>query len=465
MRETLRKFLRSWAAQDSPVNPMSDLLAWIEERKRSVPVSVKKCSFEEGGFWFYDEERGAIRNRTNSFFQISGIRETNILTGKTAEQPILLQMEIGYLGIICKEIDGILHCLMQAKIEPGNINAIQISPTLQATKSNFTRQHGGRVPTYFEYFANARSEQVVVDQLQSEQSSRFLEKRNRNIIILLDGDIEVYPEYKWMTIGQIKQLMKYDNLVNADTRTVLSCIPYASWSTAEPAWWQMRNAFRSEALFRSVLEPPSKDIHPQIYHYINDQKMFADLRRELVPLTSLQGWQFDPGTFQCREKAPFRVIYCDIEIEGREVRRWQQPLFEAIGSATFGLIQFVRDCKLYFIVRAKQEIGCFDLLELGPTVQREATDAAEGADRLEKLFWDTLQNRKDQVEYDVYLSEEGGRFYHEQNRNVVVTVDEAEVRQLPEGYFAVDYFTLNSLAQMNNCLNVQLRSLLSLLEA
>ena len=33
-----------------------------------------------------------------------------------------------------------------------------------------------------------------------------------------------------------------------------------------------------------------------------------------------------------------------------------------------------------------------------------------------------------------------------------------------DGYFWVDYKTLNTLVQVNNCLNIQLRNLLSLLE-
>ena len=66
--------------------------------------------------------------------------------------------------------------------------------------------------------------------------------------------------------------------------------------------------------------------------------------------------------------------------------------------------------------------------------------------------------------FDHLLSEEGGRFYHEQNRNVLMKVKPNEVPQLPNGYFWVDYHTLNELVQVNNTLNIQLRNLLSLLE-
>ena len=111
---------------------------------------------------------------------------------------------------------------MQAKIEPGNLNQIQISPTLQATKSNFTQAHGGKKPAYLDYFLHAERYQIILDQLQSEQSSRFLKKRNRNMLIWVEEEVPLLPSHRWMTLGQIKELAcKYDNLVNMDTRTVL----------------------------------------------------------------------------------------------------------------------------------------------------------------------------------------------------------------------------------------------------
>ena len=48
-----------------------------------------------------------------------------------------MQNEIGILGII-KNIKTNKY-LLQAKVEPGKINKIQISPTVQATRSNYSR--------------------------------------------------------------------------------------------------------------------------------------------------------------------------------------------------------------------------------------------------------------------------------------------------------------------------------------
>ena len=201
-----------------------EILYWIEEKNKNLKVAINKKDISQTN-WFLDED-GVIRNEDNTFFQIKGIKKYNSSNNMLLEQPILIQDEIGYLGIICKNFDGTMFFLMQAKIEPGNVNKIQLSPTIQATKSNFTQKHGGKKPAYLEYFLNADKYKVLVDQIQSEQSSRFLGKRNRNIIVVVNEDVDVLPSHMWMTLKQIKELMKIDNLVNMDTRTVLSCIPY-----------------------------------------------------------------------------------------------------------------------------------------------------------------------------------------------------------------------------------------------
>ena len=435
-----------------PQNSRKYLLKRIAEKNREIKVEMKKTELSDCGNWYYDESKGEIRNYDGSFFQIKGIQKYE--GGQAVmEQPVIIQNEIGYLGIIRKKISGEMHYLMQYKIEPGNINKIQISPTIQATKSNFTQKHGGRKPAYLEYFVNAEKYKIIVDQIQSEQSSRFLAKRNRNIIIEIDEDIEVLPSHDWMTLKQIKELMRYDNLVNMDTRTVISCLPLCDE--------EYLSEITDDSFKRSVTGD-GKNRLPEIYRYINNYKMFEDTEKRLVPLYSLKSWEMKNGEFVCKEPYSFKVVFCDIEIEGREVKHWTQPLFEASGIATFGLMTRIHKGAYEFLVRATPEIGCFDKIELGPTVQREYVHNSE-LNEVDRLFDDKLK-RKEGVVFDTLLSEEGGRFYHEQNRNVIMRISEEDLTKLPEGYFWVDYKTLNMLVQVNNCLNIQLRNLLSVLE-
>lgn len=458
------EIVKSWANTDGTVNTMKDINGWIAKRNEGLKVNVKIVPFSYNGFWHYDEKTGYIRNLNNSFFKIAGYQEIEndrIIN----EQPVILQNEIGYLGIICKKINGVLNFLMQAKIEPGNINQIQISPTIQATKSNFTKQHGGASPAYLDYFVNATDYKIIVDQVQSEQSSRFFKKRNRNIIIMLDEneEIEVEKSHMWMTLGQIKELLKIDNLVNMDTRTVISCIPLNDYDITAEEKEEIKELFSDEALFNSIFKVPSNQCVANIFNKINDHRMYNKEKSRLVPIKSLKSWQLKEDEISCKTPYDFKIVYCYIEIEGREVQYWEQPLFKANGEAVFGIFTTVEDGIRKYLVCVKQEVGCFDGSELGPIVQLEPTNPRNKLNSVEKIFLDKL-DKKENVVKDIMLSEEGGRFYHEQNRNVIINIDKSELGDLPDGYYWVDYATLNHMIQFNNCINIQLRNLLALIE-
>ena len=457
----LYELIRSWNAKEGNVNSTEDILDWVDKRNKTLKVDIKKVPFPKDGFWFFDEKDGFIRNKNNSFFQLAGFRQKDG-DKVICEQPIIIQNEIGYLGIICKMIDGTLNFLMQAKIEPGNVNVIQISPTIQATKSNFTQAHGGKAPAYLDFFSHATDYDIIVDQIQSEQSSRFFRKRNRNILIYVgDAEVEVLDSHKWMTLGQIKELMKYPNLVNMDTRTVLSCIPFSIMTKEENETEKIRGLFSDKALFNSVFEKEN-DL-PEIFNYINNYKMYSDIKSELIPLRVLKDWTITDSEIRCDKPYDFKVIHCEIEIEGREVRCWDQPLVEALGKAVFGLFTYVENGTRYFLVKAKPEVGCFDGIELGPVVQMEPSNPGNDLDEIETIFMDKLQ-KSEGIMKDVILSEEGGRFYHEENRNVIIEIDKNGLPKLPVNYFWVRYSTLNSMVQFNNFLNIQLRNLMSLLD-
>ena len=99
--------VKSWAASDSSVNPTKEILEWVRQRNETVKVRIDKTDFEKDGFWYYNEEEGCICNRNHSFFSICGYQRLEEGT-VIVEQPIIMQNEIGYLGILCKKNGGTL---------------------------------------------------------------------------------------------------------------------------------------------------------------------------------------------------------------------------------------------------------------------------------------------------------------------------------------------------------------------
>lgn len=462
---TSNEILSSWKSEENPFNSTDEILSWVNDLNQKTYANVKETSIYNSDFWFYDDYKGEITNRRRSFFSVIGMRYfvNNAFVG---EQPIIVQPEIGYLGIITKLFDNQLFFLMQAKVEPGNVNCVQISPTIQATKSNFMRVHGGNLPLYFNYFENSERYEIIYDQIQSEQGARFLKKRNRNIIICLSEEIEVYPNFKWMTLGQIKHLMKIDNLVNMDTRTVLSGLPIFFEKSGE----KLNNFFSDDALYASMYKQDPKRELPNLYQKINNFKMFQDTVSAPIPLNQLVDWRVDEYGITCLKPYDFSVFFYDIEISGREVRHWTQPLFKANGNATFGLIAKTIDGVRMFLVQFIAEIGSFDKIEIGPSVQWSATHSPARDNEIDKCFRRHVRNHGcakgggGEICFDAILSEEGGRFYHEQNRNVIISVSEEDITIIPDNYIWLSYSTLNYLIQVNNCVNIQLRNLISLID-
>lgn len=457
-------FLKSALTEENPFIATGQVIEWIKERNRAVNVSVSKIPFGEMSSWFFDKDTGILKHISGKFFSIEGVHvKTNWGKVPEWEQPIINQPEIGYLGIITKEFNGILYFLLQAKIEPGNVNHVQLSPTLQATRSNYTRVHQGKKPLYLEYFQNASKDEIVLDQLQSEQGARFLRKRNRNIIIKIDGDITVYDDFIWLSLGQIKKLIGFDNIVNMDTRTVISGIPFGSemnWEAYLEKHFTNAALIPNIDLLRSAIDVSGPiNSFDEIIKWLTALKCRYDLELNPVSVFELNNWKVEPDQIHHKDNKFFRVIAADIQIDNREVQSWKQPLVEPRQEGLIAYIYKKINGVVHFIVQAKLECGNFDILEMAPTVQCLTGSYINSKDL---PFLDYVLNVKhSQISFDTLQSEEGGRFFKEQNRNLIIEADENFPDELPENYQWVSLHQLNTFLKFNNYLNIQSRSLLS----
>ncbi len=462
-------FLKSAFTIESQVNSLKNIIKWVEDQNRTVKVNITKSTFSKLRGWSFNSTLGSLIHDSGSFFSIDGIN-IKIDTGNQLsewDQPIINQPEIGYLGFIVKEFDGILHFLIQAKIEPGNVNNVQLSPTLQATRSNYTMAHKGSAPKYLEYFSQASYKNILIDQLQSEQGARFFKKRNRNIIVKIDTDIKIFENFAWLTLGQIKKLMSISNLVNMDTRTVISCINFGNYSENAINLLSFfnfnsnKNKFQN-SLLKSLLSIDNS-IHTieSIIAFMANQKSNTILKVEKVNLYKLRNWIFEDHSLFHEDKKYFSVIPVDVEIENREVSRWSQPMIEPAQEGICAFICKEIDGVLNFIVQSKIECGNFDIIEFAPTVQCLTGNYKEiNSDVIPFLNY-VLEINESKIIFDVLQSEEGGRFYKEQNRNLIVFAGDEIPDELPENYYWMTLNQISTFIKFNNYFNIQARSLIA----
>ena len=458
--ETDMPLLRSLLTTDNPFNTTEEVMDWIARRNREVTVKVEAVPFKSLKGWHFDDATGNLCHDSGRFFSIVGV---NVFADNGVPmrwmQPLINQPEVGYLGIICREYDGVLYFLLQAKIEPGNVNCVQLSPTLQATRSNYTQVHGGKKPAYLDYFKGARPEQIVLDQLQSEQGARFFRKRNRNIIIRVDEEIPPHEDFRWLTLGQIKALLRHDNMVNMDTRTVLSGLRFQV-----PEYCVSRASAFGEALFASERVKAGANTIDGALHHLSELKSRWELITEKCPLRSVRDWMVTEDEIVRADRRFFRIIGADVEISNREVARWCQPLVQPMQEGL--CVLFVKRIGgiLHFLMQAKVECGNFDVVELAPTIQCLTGDYKNPFGYVPDFLEAFCAGKCGKVVFDTKQSEEGGRFYREQNRNVICLVNDSVPEDPPENFLWLTLGQIKEFLRFNNYLNIQVRSLISALE-
>ncbi|WP_338597824.1 NDP-hexose 2,3-dehydratase family protein [Saccharopolyspora sp. SCSIO 74807] len=447
--------------QDAAV-PMPRLRAWIAERGAAQLHHVERIPFADLHRWRFDDATADLAHDSGRFFRIQGLRvrsDHGPVTGWT--QPIINQPEIGILGILVREIDGVLHCLMQAKTEPGNVNGVQLSPTVQATRSNYQRVHDGNAVPYLEHFRDAPERNVLADVLQSEQGSWFYRKRNRNMVVEVREPLPEHEDFRWVTLGQLHALLAEENLVNMDARTVLSCFPGGFEGAAEGS--------ASDSLGAALTgsgDPAAGSLHTtsEVRSWITAQHAEHQVRADLIPLGAVRGWRRTPDEIRHDEHNFFSIVAVDVRSNSREVTGWTQPLLRPHGIGMVALLVKRVDGVLHALVNARVEPGYLDVVELAPTVQC----TPENYDRLgvdyRPPFLDAVLHRPaERVLFDTELSEEGGRFHQARNRYQIIEVEPGcTADDLPD----FRWLTLHQLTELlkhSHYVNVQARSLIACL--
>jgi dTDP-4-dehydro-6-deoxy-alpha-D-glucopyranose 2,3-dehydratase len=466
MNNKYHLFLKSSVNIGSEHVDTEKAIEWLEQKKNKANVSVTRCPLKKTDGWEFSSDDGVIKHNTGKFFSIEGIKiNSNCLKKHNIYQPIINQPEIGYLGILTKEINGVLHFLLQAKIEPGNVNFVQLSPTLQATRSNYTKVHKGLKPLYLEYFQDKEAN-ILLDQLQSEQGSRFLHKRNRNIIILVNDDIIHDDNFIWLTLNQIKSLMRFDNIVNMDTRSVIACVDFGVLDDNcidLVSFLIKKNTANKEHRPELLLSLLSTKGHlhtvDHLISFIAEIKSECDLFVEKTKLSHLDGWVIDEMEIIHFENKYFKVIATDVEIEHREVVKWSQPMIESMMQGLCAFVAKPINGVLHFLVQAKIEPGNLDIIELAPTVQYLSDDYSDDGYPFLRDYVLNAENNK--IVFDTIQSEEGGRFFQDQNRYMLIITDDDISDKLPERYIWMTLNQINFFMKFNNYMNIQARSLIA----
>ena len=360
---------------DGPLNKFSDLMFEFKAINSKGNFEVEEIGISNLNEWNFDEDKN-FAHVTGGFFKVVGLQNLNTKSG------ILLQDEIGTLGVIMCIYEQTAHFLIQFKQEPGNILSAQLSPTLQATLSNQKRKHGGKAPIYLDYFQNLNGDEIVISKLLPEQGNRYWRKYNNNLIIVKDY-FEPEAGFMWMTLGQIYQFTKTDNSINSCLRSVLSLLVSKEKNSRESNMEDVlsiiekskKNYKQSAIIQNSVFEFYDQTIDRLVFDKLNDK---------------------------------FSISGISISISECEVGNWNQPIIFDEDIDEYITLSVIHKGKRKYLLKLYQEPGYEFGFIFGPS-QINKKNKTSIEEKIKTIFhnFENLHLLK-----KIRMSEEGGRFYN-----------------------------------------------------
>ena len=395
-------------ASDNPkIMNLSKYHKWFDYQKRINKFKIKKINLNKISNWNIRSDK--IFHATNKFFKIIGIKVKSNYYNKGWDQPIILQNEIGILGII-KNLKTKKY-LLQAKVEPGNINKLQLAPTVQATESNYKGVHGGKLVPYVNFFLRLKDKKKYH---QSEQGFRYLYKFNSNILLATNKVFKKERNFFWFSKEEIQNLIQKKNIINMDTLSIFSTV-----------------------IKKKISNEHSINSEKKVFRWLenNDSKYYIKIKK--IRLNSLKDWIFDKYKIYHKNKKHFSVIGIDVKTSKRENNSWSQPILEGKKIAFAGFIKKNINNHEHYLCRyilkpglKKSVVSCTvntsDLLNFS----KDKNLSSLQKDYIKNYF--LKKNYK--IEYDNILSEEGGRFYNCQIRYMIINLDYHELTNIGDNY-------------------------------
>ena len=405
---------------------IKDLNNWISNQKKKNLMTVSKISRLSVENWKIKNDK--IYNLKKAFFSI--VPFVFKINKKKFYQPLIIQKEVGILGIIKKKIKNQDLYLLQAKVEPGNASGIQLSPTVQATKSNYLRKHGGKKTNYLDFFIKKNQKNKIISNfILSEQGTRYYEKSNKNILIdIKKQNIKKRDNFIWVSKKNLEYLLNKRNLLNMDTISVISC-----------------------SVKKNIQDEPLNEFS-NLLNTIKNFKKKNKINKKIINFKDLKSWKILKDKITDTRKIFFSILFLKIKTNSREVRNWCQPIISDHYHSLNGFLIKNINKTNHYLLKIIKEPGLVSP-KFTSTVSIKNYKGSKNNKKIKFLnLFNKYKGRK------FINSDEGGRFYRNESHNLVSFVKNKEKIPLGKNFKWVSHNQVIQLIE-KNLLTIEARNL------
>ncbi len=438
-RELVSRFTASGEAS-AGVLTMRQFYEWFLAQKDPHGLESERVPFAALEGWGFAADTGNLMHLGSGRFTVEGMRVL-AWTGPICEwyQPVVNQPGVGVQGLLVKEHRGVLHCLVQARAEPGHPEVIQLYPTVQATRAEYATAQRDLPTAYLENFVGPRRGHIITDVLQSAHGQWFYRMSNRSMVVEATEQVQAGDGFAWLTLGQLNALLRRNKVVSLSLRSLLALLP------------------RGDAGTHAVLTSA------EVLGWLCEQRGYREVEITPIPLNHVAGWQ----------RSAMEIVRADgrylsimaVESHGRN-ETISQPMVEVRGQSLSAFVVKEFDGVPHVLAHAGLESGLRDSVEIGPTVWCQPKDFEQQGNVPRPALLDyVLGAPKTRVKYDCVQTGDGARFYHPSCRNLIVEAGDDLPADLPPTYAWVALGQINELVRHIHCVNLPARALLACLNA
>jgi oxidase EvaA len=197
-------------------------LTWLIDQKAKYTLDVRRIPLDDMDEWV--RSRDMIRHRDDRHFRIVGMSVTATSREVSAwSQPMLEPTPGNVVALLCQRQSGALKVLVQAMVQPGLIDRLELAATVHLSPGSYTGPED-RPP--LSAYVDAPESWIRMNASQSEDGGRFLHADTTHLIVEAPEDhvVEAPDNYRWMTLGLLSRLIRSGYYVNIEARSLIACL-------------------------------------------------------------------------------------------------------------------------------------------------------------------------------------------------------------------------------------------------
>lgn len=269
------QYSNSKAQKQQHIKVLNCIQEIIQNRNQHQALSITEPSSIDHGDWMIDSTE--LINTKSDYFRISLYE-----TGTNSTRFLITQQQQALVLLVAAEIQGELCVLLNTRYEPGLIDSVNYTTTIQSTPNNFLRQHGGKETPFLELAANPSAYGcVLLDTENYDWGDLYLSKTKRFLIVKVDQVAPPPPGFIWVTKNALSHMAAVDHLITNDLRV---CIPTLDINTTINAPSTTPPSIPQKVVIKHLFDHETRDTGGAHIKFFRTQTAVREVATWIQPL-------------------------------------------------------------------------------------------------------------------------------------------------------------------------------------